>query len=729
MKTKTLKKAIRLTLFMLLAFGMSQCKLFDTVDPDDKAVVEKTIGSEGGSIQSHTVEIVIPPGAFNDLYTIEVSQLDAQSSGFGGDEASVFYNISGIPLNIGAPLQIKIETDGGSMDGLLATMGETVYVKSLDSDQLVYHFHAGTSSGNQYQVLLSPEPENQQYTNETIDLTFGLVRNYRRLHVSSEKQFPELKNTDQIFFELVIKEAFFDHVVPLADYLTEAYYKIKQDLGFDYSARTKWPVKVTISDLGNEAFGYFNSSKRGNNYGSLSLNQRKLTDLTEMRVTIGHEFFHLIQSLYDPRWSYTKAISPGPWLWMDEATAIWVEEKFSDNPAYASNIRSAFVKAPLHGLIIGAQSGTQDHGYGMSAFIKYVVKKHGVSKIRQLYDQCKAGNNDLLNAINNVLGDNHSNYYPEFVNQYALQQLYNDFTHMNYGHDDFYVVNTATDTLKLFEKNFVPLSTKVYRAKINHTGFEAGSSLTFKNTGTAGNTKIFAYKTVNNVTSLLSSDLQEVQLDNLQQLQQENAVLWFFVVNYQNQELTSEKHSLTIHSEQQGDCPPEGVLIGSQCWMRQNLNVATGNSWCNNDDPANCAIYGRLYDWNTALTACPPGWHLPTDDEWKILEGTVDSQYDIGHVNMWNSLNWRGHDVGKKLKASYSWIENGNGTDAYGFGALAGGWYTEIYPAIGYEGFWWTATEGQTDNAYVRILSYNQDRSSRIKVYKETGLSVRCLKD
>ena len=26
---------------------------------------------------------------------------------------------------------------------------------------------------------------------------------------------------------------------------------------------------------------------------------------------------------------------------------------------------------------------------------------------------------------------------------------------------------------------------------------------------------------------------------------------------------------------------------------------------------------------------CPPGWHIPTDEEWKLLEGEVDSQYEF----------------------------------------------------------------------------------------------------
>ena len=63
------------------------------------------------------------------------------------------------------------------------------------------------------------------------------------------------------------------------------------------------------------------------------------------------------------------------------------------------------------------------------------------------------------------------------------------------------------------------------------------------------------------------------------------------------------------------------LIFGSQWWMAENMNINIENgSWCFDDDPKKCEEFGSLYNWESALEACPLGWHLPTDDEWKQLE-------------------------------------------------------------------------------------------------------------
>jgi uncharacterized protein (TIGR02145 family) len=173
------------------------------------------------------------------------------------------------------------------------------------------------------------------------------------------------------------------------------------------------------------------------------------------------------------------------------------------------------------------------------------------------------------------------------------------------------------------------------------------------------------------------------------------------------------------------------VLIGNQCWFKENLNYEAGNSWCYNNNPSNCDIYGRLYNWATALTVCPDGWHLPSDNEWKILEGTVDSQYPVGDPE-WNKEGvYRGFDAGKNLKSISGWYNNGNGTDLYGFSALPGGYRYQWggFGTLGQIGNFWTSNDCGSYAAFYRKLSFPHTGVGRIFDDWNKGYSVRCVRD
>jgi len=186
------------------------------------------------------------------------------------------------------------------------------------------------------------------------------------------------------------------------------------------------------------------------------------------------------------------------------------------------------------------------------------------------------------------------------------------------------------------------------------------------------------------------------------------------------------------------------LLIGSQCWMKENLNYEIGNSWCYDDDPENCNKYGRLYDWTTIMNGstssnanpsgvqgiCPDDWHIPSDREWRVLEGITDSKYSYGYSG-WNTFEWRGSDAGKRLKSSSGWYDNGSGTDDFGFSALPGAYrnYSGYFYYYMEGAYFWTSTRENSENARYRRLYYSRDQIERNFKHKDYGMSVRCVKD
>ncbi|MBR6123607.1 fibrobacter succinogenes major paralogous domain-containing protein [Candidatus Saccharibacteria bacterium] len=216
------------------------------------------------------------------------------------------------------------------------------------------------------------------------------------------------------------------------------------------------------------------------------------------------------------------------------------------------------------------------------------------------------------------------------------------------------------------------------------------------------------------------------------------------------------------------------VTIGSQTWMAENLNYAytqpinglDSGSWCNNNDPENCAKYGRLYTWAAAMDSiayfkeendnclkscthdcekcgfgvnwqigtnfekykgfnilgvCPENWHIPSVNEWFIL------------LDLVNTID---------LKSTSGWIDDGNGTDIFGFGLLPAGTKKnqDKNNNIGEITCFWPPLQGTnvldetgTNNYYeiagVFCFSSKSENAAYKGEDKTSALSVRCIKD
>jgi len=172
------------------------------------------------------------------------------------------------------------------------------------------------------------------------------------------------------------------------------------------------------------------------------------------------------------------------------------------------------------------------------------------------------------------------------------------------------------------------------------------------------------------------------------------------------------------------------VKIDGDVWMAENLNYEVpSNSWCMEDKGSNCDKYGRLYDWETAKTVCPAGWHLSTGEEWDRMLTAIGSKKG-GRMGE----DWVG--AGVKLKTKSGWDndengkKNGGGTDDYGFSALPGGGrYPGSYLYLGDRGVWWTARENNGSSAYRREISNHGDYVFDGTTFKDNGNSVRCVSD
>ncbi|OQB02131.1 MAG: hypothetical protein BWY21_02257 [Parcubacteria group bacterium ADurb.Bin216] len=188
------------------------------------------------------------------------------------------------------------------------------------------------------------------------------------------------------------------------------------------------------------------------------------------------------------------------------------------------------------------------------------------------------------------------------------------------------------------------------------------------------------------------------------------------------------------------------VQIGTQCWMKKNLAYLPGVVHNNAQFAAqgttnpgygvygydgtdvsvakatsNYTTHGVLYNWTAATTACPSGWHLPNDTEWKTLEmslGMTQTQAD--------ATGWRGTDEGSKL-SNYTL----NGNNSSGFTALMSGYRSTngSFSNIGSRTYFWSSSASSSSNAWYRYLSTSNSTVRRDNSNKAYGFSVRCLRD
>jgi len=242
--------------------------------------------------------------------------------------------------------------------------------------------------------------------------------------------------------------------------------------------------------------------------------------------------------------------------------------------------------------------------------------------------------------------------------------------------------------------------------------FGQGTSITWKTENeriyiTSGGTTSFNYKVKGSILTLTTDD-------GIGEYTKCHKECGEAVKEYINAKLAKIKKSLGSFADARDGKTYKTVKLDNQTWMAENLNYEIEGSKCYKNDPANCEKYGRLYYWKTALKACPNGWHLPSDEEWQTLVNLVGGESKAGNV-LKSSINWDGDD---------------NGTDALGFSALPGGGGVDSgFSFAGNRGYWWSASELNSDFADSRVCVGTEFTRWSYGNKRTVLHSVRCLQD
>jgi uncharacterized protein (TIGR02145 family) len=161
------------------------------------------------------------------------------------------------------------------------------------------------------------------------------------------------------------------------------------------------------------------------------------------------------------------------------------------------------------------------------------------------------------------------------------------------------------------------------------------------------------------------------------------------------------------------------VIIGTQTWMAENLAFKPESGyWAYNNDTNNIANHGYLYNWVTAKKACPAGWHIPSDKEWKILITVLGGESVAGGKLKESGLShWQSPNIGA--------------TNESGLTALPGGFRNGfgVFSGLDSHGIWWSGSFHNSMDASYWFIAYDNTKITKRYLIMTGGCSVLCVKD
>lgn len=162
------------------------------------------------------------------------------------------------------------------------------------------------------------------------------------------------------------------------------------------------------------------------------------------------------------------------------------------------------------------------------------------------------------------------------------------------------------------------------------------------------------------------------------------------------------------------------ILKDGRKWMAENLKYSNNFSigWCYDDNPFNCEEYGRLYLWQTALTACPEGWHLPSDDEWHSMFTQYGNEYWLDDFSSLHENGNSGLNLLKGGKFSFDWLIT---MEMIG------------YESLNHEGNYWSSTMSDPERVWGFQVGFMGDIGRSSISYNKYSpgwvSSCRCIED
>jgi len=469
-----------------------------TMAVSSRWVAEATaqVGAGGGTIQTGAASLALSAGAVGESREITIYR-DTNPQPGPGDKfrASDVVTVTGLPETLNAPLTVSLNltaeipdryqpfialrTSGGAGDGVIYLDARKEGGKLIAT---VPPAPAGTKTAPGAKYAAAADAGVQS------SWTMWAVTGYYAIK-SGQGHFRIVFPAEDLI------EGGADEI---ADALESAYRKIA-DLGLDWGKRngaSSWPIDVSIEYFeddrrdrwGEEGSTFWGVQRQGINLNAHFITRRE--NIENMRITAGHELFHLMQNLYDLE------SAPSTWLWMEEAVSTWFERRMAKDPAYVSATVAPpgsdnFLFLTRRGLEYppGEPARVQEHGYGASMFIESLTRRHGDKILGQILSLMSVRAMGLrarplyspVAAIHRAATDVGIEW-TQFCESYMAGQVYAGrpafpAPELIAGNSQSYRWLSASDTGPVWEGDYPDLSAKLYQVDLR-ASFAANTKLT-----------------------------------------------------------------------------------------------------------------------------------------------------------------------------------------------------------------------------------------------------------
>lgn len=446
-----------------------------TANPRPSA--QGVIGPGGGTVASGQVGVTAPAGAFGADTAVRLAGQRTRPD-FVGSPDSLVWTAAVDAQGWNQPLSLCLGQVGGPDRELPVALADALVVDS-DRSEPRPAIVPGQVRNGRLCVALAPNDGTSFDVPRAADRTAD-VATRREVTFWKISGFETLRS-DHFRLYYPARIAAYPEDIPqqILNFAETAYAKLAA-MGFETTGLT-FPVSITAQGGMGQTDGEAGVPLSGKAEQYLNINADICAPgfLQRLQATIGHEYFHVIQNLYNPR---SALAIRHPWaaadyLLLSEASSVWFEGRMLDSESYVSEVFVQNIAEHQTGLGASAErGGLQSRGYWASGFLRYLRDARGAdSFVYDLWAEIRTSGSGLgvtsdISALTDVWGSlsDFSAKWAAFYEKAAAGIAYDSWPKLP-SSQTHYVQTPTGGYLPYadFRDDVLPLSGRVWRVSVN----------------------------------------------------------------------------------------------------------------------------------------------------------------------------------------------------------------------------------------------------------------------